>query len=95
LRRPSRERTLLNQLERDPCSAELDYSGAYRTIFPWMAQDTQYWSFRYILGTVYSGKTEASEISPDQRISLLLDHVDAHGRGTRGVRMRDRRQRVL
>ena len=29
-----------------------------------MAQETQYWSFRYILGTVYSGKTEASEISP-------------------------------
>ena len=37
---------------------------AYRTIFPWMAQETQYWSFRYILGTLYSGKTEASEISP-------------------------------
>jgi hypothetical protein len=36
----------------------------YRTIFPWMAHETQYWSFRYILGTVYSGKTEASEISP-------------------------------
>jgi hypothetical protein len=36
----------------------------YRTILPWMAHETQYWSFRYILGTVYSGKTEASEISP-------------------------------
>jgi hypothetical protein len=24
----------------------------------------QYWSFRYILGTAYSAKTEASEISP-------------------------------
>jgi hypothetical protein len=29
-----------------------------------MAQETQYWSFRYILGTEYSLKTEASEISP-------------------------------
>lgn len=29
-----------------------------------MAQETQYCSLRYILGTVYSGKTEASEISP-------------------------------
>lgn len=36
-----------------------------------MAQDTQYWSFRYILGTVYSGKTEASEISPAHHVSLL------------------------
>lgn len=42
----------------------------YRTIFPWMAHETQYWSFKYILGTVYSGKTEASEISPVQ----ALDH---------------------
>lgn len=37
---------------------------AYRTIFPWIAQETQYWSFRYILGTAYLVKTEASEISP-------------------------------
>ena len=36
----------------------------YRTILPWMAQETQYCSLRYILGTVYSAKTEASEISP-------------------------------
>jgi hypothetical protein len=36
----------------------------YRTILPWIAHETQYWSFKYILGTVYSGKTEASEISP-------------------------------
>ena len=36
----------------------------YRTILPWMAQETQYCSLRYILGTVYSWKTEASEISP-------------------------------
>ena len=35
-----------------------------RTILPWIAQETQYWSLRYILGTVYSGKTEASEMSP-------------------------------
>jgi hypothetical protein len=38
---------------------------AYRTILPWMAQETQYWSFKYILGTVYSEKTDASPISPD------------------------------
>lgn len=44
----------------------------YRTIFPWMAQETQYWSFRYIFGTLYSGKTEASEISPvSMRVSKL------------------------
>lgn len=36
----------------------------YRTILPWMAQETQYCSLRYILGTVYSAKTEASEMSP-------------------------------
>lgn len=36
----------------------------YRTILPWMAQETQYWSLRYILGTEYSAKTEASEMSP-------------------------------
>lgn len=29
-----------------------------------MAQETQYCSLRYILGTVYSAKTEASLISP-------------------------------
>jgi hypothetical protein len=29
-----------------------------------MAQETQYCSLRYILGTVYSANTEASEISP-------------------------------
>jgi hypothetical protein len=39
----------------------------YRTIFPWMAQETQYCSLRYILGTVYSGNTDASEISPRRR----------------------------
>jgi hypothetical protein len=36
----------------------------YRTILPWIAQETQYCSLRYILGTVYSANTEASEISP-------------------------------
>lgn len=36
----------------------------YRTILPWIAQETQYCSLRYILGTVYSAKTEASEMSP-------------------------------
>ena len=40
----------------------------YRTILPWMAQDTQYWSFKYIFGTAYSAKTEASEISPIHHI---------------------------
>jgi hypothetical protein len=44
----------------------------YRTILPWIAQETQYWSLRYILGTVYSGKTEASEISPGERVSLSI-----------------------
>ena len=29
-----------------------------------MAHETQYCSFRYIFGTEYSGKTEASEMSP-------------------------------
>lgn len=43
----------------------------YRTILPWIAQDTQYWSFKYILGTEYSAKTEASEISPVKRKSLV------------------------
>lgn len=33
-----------------------------------MAQDTQYCSLRYILGTAYSGKTEASEISPRNNV---------------------------
>jgi hypothetical protein len=36
----------------------------HRTILPWMAQDTQYCSLRYIFGTEYSVKTEASEMSP-------------------------------
>jgi hypothetical protein len=45
-------------------STKVHLGSTYRTILPWMAQDTQYWSFRYILGTVYSGNTEASEISP-------------------------------
>jgi hypothetical protein len=50
---------------------EILYPGVktYRTILPWMAHETQYWSFKYILGTVYSGKTEASEISPVRTVS--------------------------
>jgi hypothetical protein len=51
-------------LESGTHPAILHLGSTYRTIFPWMAQETQYWSFKYILGTVYSGKTEASEISP-------------------------------
>lgn len=41
-----------------------------RTILPWMAQETQYCSFRYILGTAYSGNTDASEMSP---VAFMLD----------------------
>lgn len=37
-----------------------------------MAQDTQYCSLRYILGTAYSGKTEASEISPRNRCQIVV-----------------------
>lgn len=37
-----------------------------------MAHETQYWSFRYILGTAYSGKTEASEISPACKSRVLV-----------------------
>ncbi|CAL3971669.1 unnamed protein product [Diplocarpon coronariae] len=33
-----------------------------------MAHETQYCSLRYILGTVYSGNTDASEISPQDKI---------------------------
>jgi hypothetical protein len=40
-----------------------------------MAQDTQYCSFKYILGTVYSGKTEASEISPAQLVSHSITSI--------------------
>src|SRR5689334_4870643 len=48
-----------------------------------MAQETQYCSLRYILGTVYSAKTEASEMSPARERS-----------GQQGVRSRARaRQR--
>jgi len=47
-----------------------------RTIFPWMAQLTQYWSFKYILGTVYSAKTEASEISRIAADSTMLRIVN-------------------
>ena len=37
-----------------------------------MAQETQYCNFKYILGTEYSGKTEASEISPEDRAEMLV-----------------------
>jgi hypothetical protein len=50
---------------------------AYRTIFPWMAQETQYWSFKYILGTAYSAKTEASEISPIQENPTFSLHISS------------------
>lgn len=39
-----------------------------------MAQDTQYCNFRYILGTVYSANTEASEISPGRSVLAEMDH---------------------
>jgi len=47
-----------------------------RTILPWMAQETQYCNFRYILGTVYSGNTEASEISLIAADSTILRMVN-------------------
>lgn len=37
-----------------------------------MAQETQYCSFRYIFGTEYSLKTEASEISPAQCVNMVV-----------------------
>jgi hypothetical protein len=40
-----------------------------------MAQETQYCSFRYILGTVYSAKTEASEMSRMAADSTMLRMV--------------------
>jgi hypothetical protein len=59
----------------------------YRTIFPWIAHETQYWSFKYILGTVYSGKTDASEISPVQQVSPnALSHAERRfPRATKGA----------
>lgn len=52
---------------------------AYRTILPWIAHETQYWSFKYIFGTAYSANTEASEISPIHRcpLSFLFFHNNA------------------
>lgn len=48
-----------------------------------MAQETQYCSLRYILGTVYSAKTEASEMSPVKKtfVSRLDDGQDSAGNG--------------
>lgn len=62
LRRPSRERTLRHNPSAGdpkgggtPLSRLLHHEGSgrrtYLTILPWMAQLTQYWSLRYILGT--------------------------------------------
>lgn len=55
LRRPSRERTLCKKVIISDlliyCAIEAGLCASYRTIFPWMAQDTQYCSFRYIFGT--------------------------------------------
>ncbi len=61
----------------------------YRTILPWIAQETQYCSLRYILGTVYSANTEASEISPAKRgwsAKCFLGAVYAEDEGSRGAR---------
>jgi hypothetical protein len=56
----------------DPHHVHATPGYSYRTILPWMAQETQYCSFRYIFGTEYSLKTEASEISPAcHRINVL------------------------
>jgi hypothetical protein len=41
-----------------------------------MAQETQYCSLRYILGTVYSANTEASEISRIAADSTMLRMVN-------------------
>lgn len=60
-----RELLALLFLSRSRCSTKVHLKCVtYRTILPWMAQETQYCSLRYILGTVYSGNTDASEISP-------------------------------
>jgi len=48
-----------------------------------MAQETQYCNLRYILGTVYSGNTEASEISPaDGQYGLFGSVLGLFGRFT-------------
>jgi len=51
-----------------------------------MAQETQYCSFRYILGTVYSAKTEASEISPTENShhQYFCPHIST---GSRHIRI--------
>lgn len=41
-----------------------------------MAHETQYWSFKYILGTAYSAKTEASEISPVGVVLVVVFEED-------------------
>lgn len=57
-------KALLKHIRNQGAVVTLPWETTYRTILPWIAQETQYCSFRYILGTVYSWKTEASEISP-------------------------------
>jgi hypothetical protein len=63
------------------------HTHTYRTILPWIAQDTQYWSLRYILGTVYSAKTEASLISPGEGQSALRMRHPIHQKLTNGRRL--------
>ena len=82
-----------------PKRARLSPKGGqtYRTILPWMAQETQYCSLRYILGTVYSAKTEASEISPgesncQQNVRRSLGSVGRWGVEVLSGRRRDGRQ---
>lgn len=52
-----------------------------------MAHETQYWSFKYILGTAYSAKTEASEISPAGVVLVVVFGEDqmqvVRGKGRR------------
>jgi hypothetical protein len=69
----------------------------YRTILPWMAQETQYCNLRYILGTVYSGNTDASEISPKRRqydISSILGILRAQTNRCRLYHVSNARDRV-
>ena len=108
LRRPSRERTL-RSLDQSGSSyyplflpstlvpVPSQYCpniSTYRTIFPWMAQLTQYCSFRYILGTLYSAKTEASEISRMAALSTMLRMVNLLIALSLGVQREQLEQRI-
>ena len=66
----STTKALLKHIHHEGAVVILLRRTTYRTILPWMAQETQYCSFRYILGTVYSAKTEASEMSPSSQLVL-------------------------